>query len=188
MAKKNSDRRSSKGGQRLPYGFNDACDLFRKLERDAKRVAKAKRGVDLADHFFNFLVTGFHLVEWIEKSFPHIPEKEIQDLKSRSWFGAIRELANASKHFALNYETRRIAALCSRYVGSGPIPSRLNPQELTGISVYIKESEIESPKRYSVLEFVNEILDGYREFAERHGICVDRIRAAEQQEETCREE
>jgi hypothetical protein len=47
----------------LTYGLQSARDLFAKLQRDAATLDKEVS----SDNFFNFVVTGYSLVDWIEK-------------------------------------------------------------------------------------------------------------------------
>jgi hypothetical protein len=171
MARRKPAQSPSGGVTRLPYGFSDACDLYQKLQRDAEGVKEARGGPDLADRFFNFAVTAYHLAEWIEKSFPKIPKSDLQDLREQPWFKAVRELANASKHFSLNYPPSAVTAISARYTGTGPAPTKPDVHELSGISVYITEPKTGSETRYSAKEFIDEVLSGYRSFFQARSIC-----------------
>ena len=84
----------------LTYSLQTARDLYSKLGRDAA----ALEGVVNADHAFNFLVTAYHLAEWVSKdpSLPPDVNNRMNDAKNDVAFRLCADLANASKHFVQN--------------------------------------------------------------------------------------
>ena len=72
-------------------------DLYGKLKRDADLLDEVVSG----DRFFNFVVTGYHLREWINKD--HTVGAEIKtrldQASSHRWLLICADVANASKHF-----------------------------------------------------------------------------------------
>ncbi len=82
------------------YGLKSAHDLLGKLERDAT-LLKAEVS---SDRFFNFVVTAYHLTDWIKED-PSVPQSAKNDLNTFMKTPEIqicRDLANASKHFELD--------------------------------------------------------------------------------------
>jgi hypothetical protein len=84
----------------LIYGLTSAKHLLEKLRREHARLNEEVT----SDNFFNFVVTGYHLVEWVKKD-PTVSQAAKNDLPSvraASCIATCRDLTNASKHFALN--------------------------------------------------------------------------------------
>ena len=83
----------------LRYGLRSAADLFAKLRRDSAALEAEVS----SDSTFNFVVTAYHLKEWIasDPSIEVDPTK-LERIARSKWFQACRDLANASKHFELD--------------------------------------------------------------------------------------
>lgn len=86
----------------LTYGLSTVCDLFAKLQRDAALLEEEVT----SDRLFNFVVTGWSLVDWI-KNDPSVPAcaKErslIKGLRADRWVQICGDLATASKHFSFD--------------------------------------------------------------------------------------
>jgi hypothetical protein len=86
----------------LTFGLGSAKDLYEKLDRDE---AILDREVT-SDAFFNFVVTGYSLVDWI-KNDPAVPalaktKSQIDALYADRWIRICGDLATASKHFTLS--------------------------------------------------------------------------------------
>ena len=82
------------------YGLKTANDLLAKLERDARLLREEVS----SDRFFNFIVTAYSLVDWVNND-PSVPASAKADLSRFRGTGQIkvcRDLANASKHFQLD--------------------------------------------------------------------------------------
>jgi len=84
----------------LTYGLRSAKDLLEKLRREHSRIEREVT----SDAFFNFVVTAYHLIEWVKKdpSIPAIAKNDLSSVKSNSTISVCRDLTNASKHFSLN--------------------------------------------------------------------------------------
>jgi hypothetical protein len=85
----------------LTYGIQTARDLLEKLRRDSKLLDDEV----LSDRFFNFVITGYSLIQWVEKD-PSVPESakatpEIDSLYGNHWLKVCGDIATASKHFIL---------------------------------------------------------------------------------------
>jgi len=84
----------------LTYGLNNAQDLFEKLKRDAALLEEEVT----SDRFFNFVVTGYSLIDWVshDPSVAISGEKEIAKIKEVPVVKVCGDIANASKHFNLS--------------------------------------------------------------------------------------
>lgn len=85
----------------LVPGLRTAVDLFHKLLRDAERL----NAEVTSDAFFDFVDTGYSLIDWIRND-PAIPESaktkaELDILYEAPWLKVCGDLANSSKHFTL---------------------------------------------------------------------------------------
>jgi hypothetical protein len=81
----------------LTYSLRTAQDLYDKLKRDADSLDVVMSG----DCVFNFVVTGYHLREWIAKDRTVDPDIKIRldQASTHRWLLICADLANASKHF-----------------------------------------------------------------------------------------
>ena len=85
----------------LPGSIRSAPDLLNKLRRDAKLLADEVT----SDRFFNFVVTGYSLIDWIKRD-PTVPASakaslEVQTLYQDYWITLCGDVATAAKHFEL---------------------------------------------------------------------------------------
>jgi hypothetical protein len=85
----------------LTFGIETTRELFEKLKRDA---AALKEEVS-SDNFFNFVVTGYSMIDGV-KNDPTVPakakEKQVIDaLYQEHWLKVCGDLAIAVKHFKL---------------------------------------------------------------------------------------
>src|SRR5258706_16266277 len=83
----------------LTFGLPTAKELLEKLRRDAAllddEVSSAR--------FYNFVVAGYSLVDWI-KNDPMVPpsaKAAVATLYSDPWLKVCGDLATASKHFVI---------------------------------------------------------------------------------------
>lgn len=105
----------------LTFGFKTARDLLMKLEREA--ALHRNDGVT-ADHFMNFVLTGYALIDWI-KNDPAVPaaakgHSVITGLYADHTLKVCGDLANSVKHFTLTTRqpiTTATAANCGFGVG-----------------------------------------------------------------------
>ncbi len=84
----------------LTYGIQSAKDLFEKLKRDAGLLAQEVT----SDRFFNFVITAYHLCEWVERdpSLSGIVKNDVQRVRKDPDMAICRDIANASKHYKLS--------------------------------------------------------------------------------------
>lgn len=97
----------------LTFGFSTIRDLFSKLERDAAALDEEVT----SDRFFNFVVTGYSLIDWI-KNDPSVPTSakrppDVDSLYNDRWLKVCGDLATACKHFTLTSRVPITAAATS---------------------------------------------------------------------------
>ncbi len=83
----------------LTYGLTTAKELLEKLRRDAALLDEEVT----SDRFFDFVVTGYSLIDWV-KNDPAVPaaaKAAVPLLYSDPWLKVCGDLATASKHFVL---------------------------------------------------------------------------------------
>src|SRR6266487_1410203 len=102
----------------LTYGMKTPRDMLAKLQRERARLDNEVSG----DNLFNFVVTAYHIIDWI-KNDPSVPapaKTEVVSMYGNTHVAVCRDLANASKHFALdkNYKGQ-VAAKTSAISGYG---------------------------------------------------------------------
>src|SRR5262245_23187408 len=80
----------------LTFGLKTARDLLDKLKRDADLLDEEVT----SDRFFNFVVTGYSLVDWLKHE-PSVPRAAIEAMYKDQWIKICGDLATASKHYQL---------------------------------------------------------------------------------------
>ncbi len=87
----------------LTFSLKTATDLYKKLERDARALDEKVT----SDRLFNFVVTGYSLIDWI-KNDPSVSAAAKNDTKclyEDRWLKVCGDLATACKHFTINKRT-----------------------------------------------------------------------------------
>ena len=148
----------------LIAGFNSAKDLLMKLKRDAELLDEQVT----SDRFFNFVVTGYSLIDWVNKD-PAIPlaaQTATQSLYNDKWLQVCGDLATASKHFTL---TTRVLVTASA-----------NPQQGFGVGRFGKggwgegeehiEVKLNDGTVFSGLDLVRGVLQSWDQFFANHGL------------------
>jgi len=85
----------------LTFDLLSVQDLFAKLQRDADALDQEVT----SDRIFNFVVTGYSMIDWVNND-PSVPATAktaaaVQSLYSKKWLKVCGDLATASKHFTL---------------------------------------------------------------------------------------
>ena len=148
----------------LTYSLSTAKDILEKLQRDAALLGEEVT----SDRFFNFVVTGYSLIDWV-KNDPAVPaagKAAVSSLYSDAWLKVCGDLATASKHFVL---TRRV-----------PVTAHASSQRGWGAGRFGKggwgvgeESivvTLNDGTTYSGLDLVKEVLQMWNRFFVTHGI------------------
>jgi len=87
----------------LTFGFTSILDLFEKLKRGAVLLDEKVT----SDRFFNFVITGYTMIDWVknDSTIPATISKQSvveEELYKDEWLKICRDIATASKHFKLN--------------------------------------------------------------------------------------
>jgi hypothetical protein len=85
-----------------PYKLKTPRDLFGKLEREAAKLRSDPSG----DNVFNFMVTAYHLVDWLSNG-PGATDFALTadidaTLRSNVYVRICRDVCHASKHFGID--------------------------------------------------------------------------------------
>lgn len=102
-------------GDSMPLTIlSDAVALFGKL----KRYAEALEHEVSADRVFNFVVTGYSLIDWVsnDPTMSATAKSDVHTLRKDQWIKVCGDLATAAKHFVL---TSRRPIITSTNVQSG---------------------------------------------------------------------
>jgi hypothetical protein len=150
----------------LTYGLASAKDLFAKLQRDAAALDEEVT----SDRFFNFVVTGYSIVDWI-KNDPSVPpsakiSSAIDALYKDRWIHVCGDLATASKHFTLT--SRRpitSAAKTARGFGLGRFGKGGFGVGEESISVQLNDGS-----SFTCLDLVRGVVATWESFFTAHGI------------------
>ena len=154
----------------LTYGLRSARDLLGKLKRDA---ALLDQGVT-SDKFFNFVVTGYSIIDWVkhDPSISPSARSAVEKLNGDRWIKVCGDLANASKHFVL---TKRKPITSSAESDQGERETRNIGNFPWGFSEYTKiepaESitiELEDGSSFSCLELVKNVIETWSKFFSAH--------------------
>jgi hypothetical protein len=148
----------------LRYGLQTPRDLLGKLQRERARLQTEVT----SDDFFNFVVTCYHLIDWI-KNDPSIPNDSKEAVKraySNTYIAASRDLANASKHFTLRPgRSPRVVADATSERGYGLGRYGAGPFGIGEESIMIVLIDGTS---YPILDFVDGALAYWEQFFTEH--------------------
>jgi hypothetical protein len=150
----------------LTYDLSSAKDLLEKLRRDAALLNEEVT----SDRFFNFVVTGYSIIDWV-KNDPTVATTATTNSSIAFLYGdkllkVCGDIATASKHFTL---TKRV-----------PITADVSSQQGWGVGRWGKggwglgeesiEVTLNDGSKYSALDFVNRVLQIWDQFFISHGM------------------
>lgn len=152
----------------LTPGLPSAIDLFRKLQRDAQLLDQEVT----SDRFFNFVVTGYSLIDWVKEdsSLPAAArtDEAIRALYDSPWLRVCGDLATASKHFVIKYrEPVTTSATSTTAYGQGRYG-----KGVYGVGEESIEVEISDGGKWAALEFATGVIQAWLEFFKRLGVVV----------------
>ncbi len=150
----------------LTLGFSSLRDVFAKLKRDAAALDAEVT----SDALFNFVITGYSMIDWVKKDLS-VPisakaASVVQALYNDRWLKVCGDLATAGKHFSL---TSRNPITDSTTSGRGFGVGRY------GAGVYgVGEENIEillnDETTFNCLDLVKGVLSTWETFFTTHGI------------------
>jgi hypothetical protein len=150
----------------LTFDLKSARDLFAKLRRDAEALDQQVT----SDRLFNFVVTGYSMIDWIRND-PNVPARAkaaavVDGLRRDRWLKICGDLANACKHFTLQ---RRSPVAVSAQSEGGYGAGRYGHGGY-GVGEESIDIELDDGTSLPCLELVKNILETWRHFIEAHGI------------------
>ena len=150
----------------LTYSFQSAKDMLEKLRREHQRLYTEVTG----DNFFNFVATGYHLAEWIERdpSVPGTAKNDVPSVRALSSIATCRDLTNAGKHFRLkaNYQNQ-VASNAKSERGFGVGRYGMGGFGVGEESIII---ELLNGRTFNALELSDDVLKEWEGFFNRHAL------------------
>ena len=158
---------------RLPLGT--PRDLYEKLQREAARLTANVNG----DNLFNFMVTAWHLQEWIGKGSPRThPDfaADLTRLRTNPHVQICKDIDDSSKHFRLDRRRRTVTDVTERVIRE-PVHfgrSRVgNPRSgdenpLGEITLFVTVRNAAQETTYGLRDLVDGVLRAYKVFAAKH--------------------
>lgn len=150
----------------LTFGLTSIRDLQAKLLRDAAALDHEVT----SESFFNFVVTGYSMIDWV-KNDPSVPSTAkvpaiVQSLYNDHWLKICGDLATASKHFTL---TKRTPITSSASSVSGFGVGRFGKGGY-GVGEESIEVCLNDGTRFHCLDMVQSVLSSWQTFFSAHGI------------------
>lgn len=151
----------------LTYRLSCPHDLLEKLRNDVKLLEEQVTSY----RFFNLVVTGYHIKDWIEnnKSIPKATREAAEKIREDKYISICRDLANASKHFKLRkgYKNRKTDSVESV---QGPYGTGRFGKGVYGIGEEKITITCSDGKEYDALELANAILQTWESFFTTYNI------------------
>jgi hypothetical protein len=150
----------------LTFGLTSLSDLFAKLQRDAEAL-----DVEVtSDRLFNFVVTGYSMIDWV-KNDPTVPASAkvstvVDALYKDKWLKVCGDLATAVKHFSL---TTRKPITDSAVTESGFGVGRFGKGGW-GVGEESIEVKLNDGTSFSCLDLAAGVVASWETFFKSHGI------------------
>jgi hypothetical protein len=148
----------------LTFGLKNPRDLLEKLKRDAALLDEEVT----SDRFFNFVVTGYSVIDWV-KNGPSNPsaQGDIRNMYDDQSVKVCGDLCTAAKHFVLTARkpiTQQADSIKGAYgmarYGKGAY----------GEGEEFIQIELADGSSFSCLEFVENVIKAWEEFFAFHGL------------------
>jgi hypothetical protein len=152
---------------RVPtFGLTSPPDLFAKLQRDADLLDKQVT----SDCVFNFVVTGYSLIDWI-KNDSRLPSSARNATATNTLYRDLRicgDLANGCKHFVLGRNKRKaVTSAATTETGYGVGRFGKGGYGIGEESIVIR---LNDGSTIDCLAFVRDVLSVWEKFFSAHGI------------------
>lgn len=156
------------------FGLSHPAEYLDKLEWEFERLMKAGRADEreLSYHAMNFIITAWHMTDWI---YPHLPESEKQRFPKpkdfQNWIrsqsrtvAACRDVATAAKHVkvTLSPDPKIETVLGTKFVPSDPA-NQFQPHWLIAVDGML----------YPMDEFCRKAISFWHGFLDMHGLLID---------------
>lgn len=148
----------------LTFGLAKLSDLSAKLQRDAVALNEEVT----SDRLFNFVVTGYSMIDWV-KNDPTVPasaKMAIDVFRNEKWVRVCGDLATAAKHFSLK---RRKPITDSVTTERGWGDGRFSKGGW-GVGEESIEVTLNDGTTFSCLELAEGVIDSWESFFKCHGI------------------
>lgn len=146
----------------LTFGLQTPRDLLEKLKRDAALLNEEVTD----DRFFNFVVTGYSIIDWVKNGdFSDTVTTAVWEMHKEHSIKICGDIAIASKHFKL--KTR------------DPITSTVEPVkygwgsrwgEAFGLGGAGMRIELNDGTVFSHVTFIENVINGWETFFREHGL------------------
>lgn len=148
----------------LTYGFLSARSLYEKLKRDAKALDEEVN----SDRFFNFVVTGYSLIDWVQAdpSVPQTAQTAVKDIRRNQWIKTCGDIAIASKHFTVTNRNLITSSVTSEQ-GFGI--ARWGRGRF-GLGEERIEVQLTDGRSFDCFELVDGVMNTWENFFSSHGI------------------
>ncbi len=153
-----------------------SADLLLKLERECYRAFHASHPTHTADHLYNFCVTALAVRDWafVQLSWGPAEKQQFQsEWRSNPLLDACRDIANSSKHCALEKGSSRHSAVVAKTTvvdyyedRDGDMHKVINPNH-PDISVTLSSGNV-----VGVYKITQEVLQFWRRFFRQHKINI----------------
>lgn len=143
----------------LRFGLQSASDLYGKLQRDAAALNQEIT----SDNFFNFVVTGYSLIDWVrhETSTQSNRLGAVDQISKDEWLKICGDIVTAAKHHTI---TRRPGVITSNVTVDRGFGFGRFDQGSWGVGEEEILVELNDGRTFSCLEFVQGVLETWRTF------------------------
>ena len=148
----------------LTYGLLSARSLYEKLKRDAEAL---KEEVN-SDRFFNFVVTGYSLIDWVQAdpSVPQTAQTAVKHIRRNQLIKTCGDIAIASKHFTVTNRNLITSSVTSEQ-GFGI--ARWGRGRF-GLGEERIEVQLTDGRSFDCFELVEGVMNTWNDFFSRHRI------------------
>lgn len=158
-------------GPQVTFKFKTPRELLEKAQREKTRFIKTYRawqanGLDedaVADHFWNFIVTAYHVRDWVK----YLGKNDVgQFVDSDEALAVCRVLANGSKHFEIDREKYGSAPA----VETAPTISAGGMSSLTVPATPKIKIQSERGTRFEAAELADRVITAWKNYFTKHGL------------------
>lgn len=146
----------------LTFGLKDASDMLAKLHHEHERIEREVTSYDL----FNFVVTAYSLIDWV-KNDPAVPpaaKRDLSSIRQDKYMRVCRDLANANKHFKLDYKDPVTSEATSKSgFGVGRFGAGAFGRGEESVTIVLTDET-----EYDALAFARSVIDVWDAFVARH--------------------
>ncbi len=153
----------------LTYGFQTPRDLLEKLKRDGAKLDSATDLEQQRDAVFNFVVTAYHLTDWIKegpaKNAPTV-QTDLDALRKDLSIQVCQDLCHASKHYILRRHKPKVSNTVpfDGRLGSFALGYSALGQEKPDLAILVGST------RYDIRDLRDKVLALYAAFFQRNSL------------------